>query len=69
MDLDVYKKKVGDNIRAARKKRELTQEDMQKYGFNWRHYQEIEAGRINITIETLARLSKIFKVEVSELVK
>jgi len=69
MDLAVYKKKVGNNIRSARKDRKLTQEDMQRYGFNWRHYQEIEAGRINITIETLLRLSRIFKVEVTELVK
>lgn len=68
MNFNDYKRKVAQNIKIARKEAHLTQEDMQRYGFNWRHYQEIEAGRININIETLFRLTKVFKISASKIV-
>jgi transcriptional regulator with XRE-family HTH domain len=68
MDFNSYRRKLAANIKLARKEAKLTQEDMQRHGFNWRHYQEIEAGRINITVETLYRLSKVFKIPLSKLV-
>ena len=68
MKFNSYKQRVASNIKSARKEAGMTQEDMQKYGFNWRHYQEVEVGRINISLETLFRRSKIFKVPVSKLV-
>ena len=64
-----YLEQVGRNIRAARIKAELRQVDIEeKIGLNYRHYQDIEAGKSNLSIETLYRLAKLFKVDVKELV-
>lgn len=40
-----------------------------KIGLTYRHYQSIEAGKVNVTIETLFRLSKLFQTTVDELLK
>jgi DNA-binding XRE family transcriptional regulator len=58
--------KVASNIRKAREARELTQEDMTKFGFNYRHYQKIESGRYSFNLYTLFRLSELFKTDIKE---
>ena len=64
-----YLKQVGKNIRKAREKSVLRQIDVEeKTGLTYRHYQSIEAGKINVTISTLFRLARLFKVKVSDLV-
>jgi hypothetical protein len=35
---------------------------------NYRHYQDIEAGRVNVRIGTLVELAEIYKVDLQELV-
>lgn len=60
---------VSSNIRRARKKAGLSQEDMARFGFNIRHYQDIETGKVRFTLETLYRLSRVFKVPPQALVK
>jgi len=42
---------------------------MEKFGFNIRHYQDIEGGKVNFTLETLYRLAGVFKVTPHSLVK
>ena len=65
-----YLKQVARNIRAARVRRGLRQVDVEeKIGLEYKHYQKIEAGKVNISLETLYRLAKLFKVEVDELTK
>lgn len=66
MTYEKFQKAVGERIREARKAAGLTQEDMAKYNFNVRHYQDVEAGKVPFTLETLYRLSKVFKVEAGE---
>jgi transcriptional regulator with XRE-family HTH domain len=51
----------GDRVRALRRARGLTQEDMMERGFVLRHYQRIEAGR-SITLQTLWKLARAFGV-------
>ena len=46
-----------------------TQEQMQDFGFNYRYFQEIESGTANLTIKTLNRLAKAFKVSPIEFFK
>ena len=53
---------VGQRIKILRQRAELTQEQMQDFGFNYRYYQEIESGTANLTIKTLNRLAKAFRV-------
>jgi transcriptional regulator with XRE-family HTH domain len=64
-----YLEQVGKNIKQARQKAGLRQVDIEeKIGLNYRHFQDIEAGKSNLSIETLFRLARLFKVEVAELV-
>jgi len=61
---DSYLKRVGKNIRDARLKANLTQLDVvEKIGVEYRYYQRMEAGRINMTLMSLYRLAKLFNVE------
>ena len=53
---------VGKRIREIRMSRGLTQEEMQNFGFNYRYYQFIESGTINLTLKTLDRIANAFKV-------
>lgn len=55
-------------IKRARKAKGLTQEDMVEFKFNVRHYQDIEAGKVPFTIETLYRISKALKVTPASLI-
>ena len=62
-------KRVSKNIKDIRKKRDLTQEDMDAKGFGPRWYQRLESGRYSISLPTLDRLARVFKVDVREFFK
>ena len=67
---DDYLKHVGRNIKDCRQGNGLRQIDIQeKIGLEYKHYQRIEAGSVNVSLETLYRLSVVFNVEVEQLVK
>jgi transcriptional regulator with XRE-family HTH domain len=59
---------LGKRIRALRKKGGYSQEDMISFGFSARHWQQIEAGR-PITVATLLRICKTFRVPMATLVR
>lgn len=70
MRFDAFLKQMGRNIRAARVRCGLRQVDVEeKIGLESRHYQKIEAGKINVTVETLYRLAKLFKTTEQELLR
>ncbi len=70
MTFQQYLKRVGINIKVARIKAELKQMDVHdKTGLSYRHYQDLEAGKANATLDTLYKLGKVFKVDVGELTK
>jgi transcriptional regulator with XRE-family HTH domain len=70
MRVSDYLKKIGRNIREARLRAGLTQIDVyEKTGVTYRHYQNIEAGKINLTVATLCRLAKVFKIPISRLIE
>lgn len=65
-----YQKEVAENIRAARKQAGFKQADVEAVsGVGYRHYQDIETGKVNVTLDTLCRLATAFKTNVSKLVK
>lgn len=70
MSVENYLRKVGLNIREARQKAGLTQLQVhERTGLTYRHYQNIEAGRVNVTLETLHRLSVVFAVQPQDLAR
>lgn len=58
--------RIASNVRKARLRRKLTQENMTEFGFNYRHYQKIESGKYSFTLHTLNRLAIIFRVDIKE---
>ena len=58
-------KRIAQNIKRYRVKAGLTQMDMIDHGFNYRHYQRLESGLSGYNLQTLFKLSKVFKVKVS----
>ena len=70
MSFRTHFKQVGANIRRARLRRGLRQVYVnEQVGVNYRHYQDIEAGRVNLTLATLCRLAKVFECKLEELVR
>lgn len=54
-------KELGVRLKALRKGRGHSQEDMLSFGFSTRHWQQIEAGR-PITLKTLFRVCDVFGI-------
>jgi transcriptional regulator with XRE-family HTH domain len=64
-----YLKRLGLRLREIRNQKGWTLEETEEHGWqSWRHLQKIESGK-NITVETLFRLSKLYKMEAWEIIK
>jgi len=64
-----YLLKIGDNIRAARKRREYSQEEFADIaGFSRSYYTEIETGKRNISILNLIKIIEALNVDPNEIV-
>lgn len=56
-------KSFGDIIRVRRKARGLSQETAAGIiGVDYRHYQNVEAGKVNIRIDMLCRLGNFYGI-------
>jgi transcriptional regulator with XRE-family HTH domain len=64
-----FLKLVGKRVRELRLARGLKQEDMCRFGFEYKYYQRIEYGQKNLSLKTLNKLSKAFGVPPSELLR
>lgn len=61
-------KKVQNNVKRFRKKRGLTQENMQDYELNLRQFQRIESGETqNMTLANLFKIARALKVDIQDL--
>ena len=58
---------VAKRIREFRANRGFTQEQMQNYGFNYRYYQLIESGEVNLTLKTVNRIANAFKISARDI--
>jgi transcriptional regulator with XRE-family HTH domain len=54
---------LGQRVKALRKSRGYSQEDMIAFGFSARHWQQMEASR-PITMRTLLRICDAFKARI-----
>ena len=62
---------LAKRLRYLREQRRLTQQMVaEKSGLDYKYYQTIEGKRPpNVTIDSLERLAKAFRISLSELVK
>jgi transcriptional regulator with XRE-family HTH domain len=67
-DQDKFFRALGVKVRALRKNRGYSQEDMMYFGFSTRHWQQIEAGR-PITVTTLLRICEVLEITMKDMVK
>ena len=68
IDATDFFQSLGRRIRRLRDRRGYTLEDMISFGFSARHWQQIEKGRPTSCM-TLLRISLIFKISISHLVR
>lgn len=66
---DPILKSFGDNLRAARLERGLTQEALAELaGLHWTYIGQVERGLRNITLKNIVSLCRALSVNVSALV-
>ncbi len=64
-----FLRKVGLRLRELRLSRNWTLEATEEHGWvSWQHLQKLEAGK-NMNLATLYRLSKLYKIHPSEILK
>jgi len=68
VDFDVFLHQFGENLQRARWASGLTQEQVAAQGITYRHYQELERGQGNPTLQTLHLLAEILDVPVAYMV-
>jgi XRE family transcriptional regulator, regulator of sulfur utilization len=68
--VQVLYRRIGANVRAARKAKRLSQDELaDKSGLHRAHIGEIERGETNVTVLTLKILADSLGVTLSDLVK
>ncbi|MGZ3803091.1 MAG: helix-turn-helix domain-containing protein [Pseudobdellovibrionaceae bacterium] len=61
-------KDFGARVRQLRNERGWTLEETEDHGWiSWRHLQQIESGQKNVTLETIIKLARLFKIHPGEL--
>ena len=61
--------KLGARIRSLRTEKEWTLEEVEEHGWgDWTHLQKIESGK-NITVVTLRKVAKLYKISLSKLLE
>ena len=67
-DFEQYLKLIGDNLKKERINQGLTQEKLAEINnIDYKYYQRIEAGDVNITMKTLCKLCESLKIEPTKL--
>lgn len=62
-DTEAFLKEFGKKLKIARKGMNLTQINASAVlGMNYRHYQDIEGGKINLKLDTLIKLVNFYKI-------
>ncbi|MCB0272643.1 MAG: helix-turn-helix transcriptional regulator [Bdellovibrionales bacterium] len=64
------KKIIANNIRTSRESQGWSQEEAaHRVNVHFRHYQKIEYGKVNVTIDTLVKVCKGFGINIQDLFK
>lgn len=63
-EYQLYLKQFGKNLKRELKKAGLSQEILAEInGIDYKYYQRIESGNVNITIKTLFKISKSLNID------
>jgi transcriptional regulator with XRE-family HTH domain len=57
---------IGRRLREIRVAQGLRQQDMEGRGISYKYYQRIEAGKVNLTLRSLEKLTAALDINVSE---
>ncbi len=61
-------KKFGLNVKFARMRKGLTQEQLAELmDINWTYIAKIETGKINMSLGKILELSKVLKIDINKL--
>ncbi|HSW97000.1 MAG TPA: helix-turn-helix transcriptional regulator [Candidatus Saccharimonadales bacterium] len=61
-------KKIGENLKKFREKKELTQAEIARAAdINTNYYAKIERGEANASTEMLQKLTKVLKIKSSDI--
>lgn len=67
-DFEDFLKKIASSIKKNRAERSLTQEQCaEKSEIEYKYYQKIEQGQINVTLKTLYRICLELKINPKDL--
>ncbi len=63
-DFQLYLKHIGENLKGVRIDKGITQEMLAEMNnVDYKYYQRIEAGAVNITVKTLYKISKSLEID------
>ena len=68
MDFATFLLRTGRNLRRARWRKGLTQQDVAAEGFTYRYLQEIERGERNPSLKMLFELAQVLDLRLADLV-
>ncbi len=69
MDFGAFLGKVGRNLRKARWRKGMRQEDVAAAGITYRYLQEMERGERNPSLRMLYELAQVLDVRVADLIE
>jgi len=69
VDFATFLRRTGRNLRRARWRKGLTQQDVAAEGFTYRYLQEIERGERNCSVKMLFDLAQVLDVRLADLVE
>jgi transcriptional regulator with XRE-family HTH domain len=58
---------IGRRLREIRTAQGLKQQDMEGRGISYKYYQRIEAGKVNLTLRSLEKLTSALGIKVLDL--
>lgn len=65
----LYRRIIGQKIRAYRKQARMSQEKLaEKADLSYKYLGEVERGYVNISLDSLMRITKALKVKARDLV-
>jgi transcriptional regulator with XRE-family HTH domain len=67
---EIIRHRLSINVRTLRNSATLTlKKSSERAEMHWRHWQKIEAGQVNITLQTLVRLAEVLGTDPSDLLR
>ena len=65
---EILRTRLRTNVRSLRNAASLTlKKASERAEMHWRHWQKIEAGQVNLTVQTLVRIAGVLDVDPADL--